>query len=43
MVRGELIRAPFVAGKVEQAIVSGLEEYLIAEAPAVDTWLESDP
>lgn len=44
VVRGELkVRAPFVAGKVEQAIVSGLEEYLIAEAPAVDTWLRSDP
>ena len=40
VVSGELkVRAPLVAGKVEQAIVSGLEEYLVAEAPAVDRYL----
>mgnify|MGYP007112915482 CR=1 FL=1 len=26
-------------GRVEQAIVSGLEEYLEAEAPVVDAWI----
>jgi len=40
IVTGELkVRAPLVGGKVEQAIVSGLEEYLTAEAPAVDAYL----
>lgn len=40
VVSGDLkVRAPLVAGRVEAAIVSGLEEYLIAEAPAVDTHL----
>ncbi len=40
VVSGELkVRAPLVAGRVEQAIVSGLEEYLVAEAPAVDRFL----
>jgi hypothetical protein len=40
VVRGELkVRAPLVGGRVEQAIVSGLEEYLAAEAPAVDRHL----
>lgn len=40
VVSGELkVRAPLFAGRVEQAIVSGLEEYLVAEAPAVDTWI----
>lgn len=40
VVQGELkVRAPLVGGKVEQAIVSGLEEYLVAEAPAVDAYL----
>lgn len=40
VVAGELkVRAPLVAGRVEQAIVSGLEEYLVAEAPAVDRYL----
>ncbi|CAN5421364.1 hypothetical protein BH10ACT1_BH10ACT1_10700 [soil metagenome] len=40
VVTGELkVRAPLVGGKVEQAIVSGLEEYLVAEAPAVDAYL----
>ncbi|NLT26397.1 MAG: mannose-6-phosphate isomerase, class I, partial [Microbacteriaceae bacterium] len=38
--RGDLeVRAPLVAGRVERAIVSGLEEYLVAEAPAVDAWI----
>lgn len=41
VVAGELkVRALLVAGKVEQAIVSGLEEYLVAEAPAVDRYLD---
>ena len=40
VVSGELkVRALLVAGKVEQAIVSGLGEYLEAEAPAVDRYL----
>lgn len=40
-VNGELtVRALLVAGRVEQAIVSGLGEYLTAEAPAVDLYLE---
>lgn len=40
IVSGDLkVRAPLVAGRVEAAIVSGLEEYLIAEAPAVDSHL----
>lgn len=40
VVQGDLkVRAPLVGGKVEQAIVSGLEEYLVAEAPAVDAYL----
>ena len=40
VVTGDLkVKALFVAGKVEQAIVSGLEEYLVAEAPRVDTWI----
>ena len=42
VVTGELkVRALLVGGKVEQAIVSGLAEYLEAEAPAVDRFLES--
>ena len=28
-----------LAGQVERAIVSGLDEYLQAEAPAVDRWI----
>lgn len=36
---GLKVRAPLVGGRVEQAIVSGLEEYLVAEAPAVDAYL----
>ena len=40
-VSGELrVKALLVAGKVEQAIVSGLGEYLVAEAPAVDRYLD---
>jgi hypothetical protein len=40
VVSGELkVRALLVSGKVEQAIVSGLAEYLEAEAPAVDRYL----
>lgn len=40
VVRGELkVSAPLVAGRVEKAIVSGLEEYLVAEAPVVDSWI----
>lgn len=39
-ITGELkVRALLVAGKVEDAIVSGLREYLTAEAPAVDAYL----
>ena len=39
-IAGELkVRALLVGGKVEQAIVSGLGEYLAAEAPAVDAFL----
>lgn len=39
-IAGELkVRAPLVGGRVEQAIVSGLAEYLAAEAPAVDRYL----
>lgn len=33
------VRAPLVAGRVESAIISGLEEYLVAEAPRVDAWI----
>ena len=40
IVTGDLeVRAPLVAGRVEAAIVSGLTEYLTAEAPAVDAHL----
>lgn len=42
VVAGQLkVRAPLVAGRVEQAIVSGLAEYLAAEAAAVDRYLAS--
>lgn len=41
VVSGELqVRAPLVGSRVEQAIVSGLEEYLEAEAPVVDAWIK---
>ena len=33
------VRAPLVAHRVEEAIVNGLEEYLVAEAPAVERYL----
>lgn len=40
VIAGELkVRAPLVAGRVEEAIVSGLREYLEAEAPEVDRYL----
>lgn len=40
-ITGELqVQALLVAGRVEKAIVSGLAEYLEAEAPAVDRWIE---
>lgn len=43
-IEGEVeVRAPLVAGRVEAAIVSGLEEYLMAEAPRVDTWIAEQP
>ncbi|CAN5892131.1 hypothetical protein BH23ACT2_BH23ACT2_02670 [soil metagenome] len=43
VVAGELeVRGvPLVGGRVERAIVGGLEEYLAAEAPAVDAYLNS--
>ena len=41
-VTGELkVKAFLVAGQVEQAIVSGLEEYLVAEAPPVGRCLDA--
>lgn len=44
VLRGELeVRAPLVASKVERAIISGLEEYLAAEAPRVDDWIGQSP
>ena len=42
LVAGELkVRAPLVAGRVEEAIVSGLDEFFQAEAPAVDRYLSA--
>ncbi len=42
VVSGDLrVKAMLVSGRVEQAIVSGLAEYLEAEAPAVDRFLEA--
>jgi hypothetical protein len=42
VVAGDLkVKAMLVAGKVEQAIISGLEEYLVAEAPAVERYLSA--
>lgn len=39
-VSGQLkVRALLVAGRVEAAIVDGLREYLVAEAPKVDAYL----
>jgi hypothetical protein len=41
VVSGDLrVKAMLVSGRVEQAIVSGLAEYLEAEAPAVDRFLD---
>lgn len=41
-IEGELkVRALLVAGAVERAIVSGLEEHLVAEARAVEDYLAS--
>jgi hypothetical protein len=41
-VTGDLkVRALLVGHKVEQAIVSGLDEYLHSEAPAVDAYLDA--
>ena len=34
------VRAPLVGGRVEKAIVEGLEEYLLAEAVFVDRFLD---
>jgi hypothetical protein len=40
VVAGDLrVKALLVSAKVEQAIISGLEEYLVAEAPAVERYL----
>lgn len=40
LVEGDLrVRAPLVAGTVERAIVSGLQEHLEEQAPAVDAYL----
>ena len=40
LVAGDLkVRAPLVAGRVEEAIVSGLDEFFQAEAPAVDRYV----
>jgi hypothetical protein len=37
------VRAPLVGGRVEKAIVEGLEEYLAAEAALVDRFLDGTP
>lgn len=37
------VRAPLVAGRVEAAIISGLRDYLNAEAPLVDAWIAGGP
>lgn len=40
VVSGELkVKAMLVAGRVESAIIDGLSEYLVAEAPAVERFL----
>jgi uncharacterized protein YndB with AHSA1/START domain len=40
LAEGELrVSVPLVGGKVERAIVSGLEEHALAEASLVDAWL----
>jgi hypothetical protein len=35
------VRAPLVGGRVEKAIVEGLQEYLVAEAALVDRFLDA--
>ena len=35
------VKAPLVGGRVEKAIVEGLEEYLVAEAALVDQFLDA--
>jgi len=37
------VRAPLVGGRVEKAIVEGLEEYLAAEAALVDAFIDRTP
>jgi hypothetical protein len=37
------VRFPFVGGKVERAIVSGLEEHITHESALVRRWLERGP
>lgn len=37
------VNVPFVGGKVERAIVSGLEEHAALEERAMDGWLRSSP
>jgi hypothetical protein len=37
------VSVPLVGGRVERAIVSGLEEHAAAEAELVDTWLAAHP
>ena len=37
------VRAPLVGGRVEKAIVEGLEEYLGAEAALVDAFIDAGP
>ncbi|MCU0309955.1 MAG: DUF2505 domain-containing protein [Acidimicrobiales bacterium] len=41
-VQGDLrVKVMVVAGQVERALVSGLEEFLDAEAAAVDAWIDA--
>jgi hypothetical protein len=41
---GELrVSVPLVGGRVERAVVSGLQEHAAAEADLVDTWLAARP
>jgi Protein of unknown function (DUF2505) len=42
IVEGDLrIKAPLIGGTVEKAIVSGLEDHLISEAPLVEAFLDA--
>ena len=44
LTEGELVvRAPLVGGRVERAIVDGLEEYQRAEALRIEEWVSSRP